>query len=85
MRPPQLHAAPLQPLLDQFWVEAEMSELAERGVLPPQTHHFASPELSLSPPLPPQHPASANLELDQLPGALLGPTQAIVLLLKDEG
>lgn len=29
-----------------------MSELAERGVLPPQTHRFASPGTPPSPPLP---------------------------------
>ena len=64
-----------------------MSELPERGVLPPQTHHFASPG---APPSLPPHPASANLEAGPTawcPGGspLLGPTQAIVLLLEDEG
>ena len=67
----------------------EMSEPPERGVLPPQTHHSRHLEPLPSPPLLP-HPASANLEAGPTvwcPGGSLplGPTQAIVLLLKDEG
>lgn len=64
-----------------------MSELPERGVLPPQTHRFASPGTPPSPPLPsPNTQPAPTWRLDQLPGAPpLEPTQAIVLLLKDEG
>lgn len=52
-----------------------MSELPERGVLPPQTHHFAS---SGAPPRPTRQ--ALTWRLDQLCGVL-----AALLLLNNSG